>query len=197
MYPSDLCDLTHVSLQCPVNDKFTILKNVVGYSSDYFKVEDDYISMSVNCGNGTSNGSHYPRTEFKSNSVFNSSIGTHIVMDCSIMQVPIIKPVVCWAQIKTANAEMQFLYSHGRLVVRDFNVDHHDIGPCDLNTWFNVAIASCFNQVHVYLNGASVLTLSNTFTGASWKVGCYTQSNQTIDKPETMSKVCIKNLFIR
>ena len=196
MYPSDLCDLTHCSLQAPVNDQFTIIKNVVGYSSDYFTVEQDHIAMSVNCGSGTSRGSHYPRTEFHGNTAFDSSMNTHLEMDVCIMQVPIVKPVVCWAQIKTANAEMQFLYSRGTLVVRDFNVDHHTMTSYKLGTWVHIRIASFMDQVHVFLNNAPVLTLTNTFVGGNWKAGCYTQSNGTIDDPSTMSKVGIKNLYI-
>ncbi len=199
MYPSDLCDLTHCSLQAPVNDKFTIIQDVVDYESDYFAAEQDHIAMSINCGNGASSGSHYPRTEFHGNSSFDSAMNTHLEMDVCIMQAPIVKPVVCWAQIKTSNAEMQFLYSRGRLLVRDFNVVHYDLMPYTLGGWFHIRIASFMNQVHVFIDHKPdpVLVISNIFVGAYWKAGCYTQSNASIDSSDTMSKVCLKNLYIR
>lgn len=198
MYPSDLCDLTHCSLQAPVNNKFTIIKNIIEYSSEYFYAEQDHIAMSVNCGNGTSKASHYPRTEFRGNSSFNSSDNTHLEMDVCIMQVPIVKPTVCFAQVKTANAEIQFLCANGRIVVRDFDVTHHVILKYTVGTWFHIRVASVANEIHIFIDRKPdpVLILTNVFVGAYWKAGCYTQSNGTIDKPECMSKVCIKNLYI-
>jgi hypothetical protein len=198
MYPSDLCDLTHCSLQAPLNNQFTIFKNVVEYSSEYFYVDKDHIVCAINCGNGTSKASHYPRTELRGNSLFDSIENSHLEMDVAIMQVPIVKPTVCFAQVKTANAEIQFLCTRGKIIVRDFDVSHHTICDYKLGDWMHFRIASMANEIHIFMNRDTVpvLILTNKFLGAYWKAGCYTQSNATIDKADTMSKVCIKNLYI-
>ncbi|MFA7327770.1 MAG: polysaccharide lyase family 7 protein [Candidatus Kapaibacterium sp.] len=200
MNPSDVCDLSHCSLQVPVNNKFTSISNLKDYHDSHFYKENDYIVCRITCGEVTSGGSHYPRTELKGKTSFTSKDRQHLEGDYCIKKAPIKKPVVCFSQVKCTNPniEIEFLYSNGHLVFRDFDAKHYDMGPYKLGDWFHMRVASFNNEIHVFLNRnpKEVVIRKNVFSNCNWKMGCYTQSNGTIDDPKTESMVLLKNIHI-
>ncbi len=214
--PGDFLDLQNTVLQIPINGKFGVVDNPGDFHDTHFFVDQDHVVCSIDCGEAHSAGSHYPRTELNHKSPFDSKSKTAFTCDFSILKLPVKLPKVCFAQIKVVapDEEIQFLAVGNpngtcKLVFRDLlgssNLNFIELKAqhttlCDnvkLGDWFTMSVSVDKGTVSTKISGAYTATLDKklVFPTATFKLGCYTQTNAAIEGAANInSRVGLRNL---
>jgi len=152
--------------------------------------------LKIDTGCQHTGGSEYPRTELKQKAVWDSKSAQQMRFSVAVLQLPKKKPEVCFAQIKTGNAEMQLLLHGHELICRHFDKKHTPMGHYQLGDWVDVEVQSTHGIVYVKIGG-STCSFKADFNGASFKCGAYMQSNAAIEgNKATECEVHLKNLVL-
>lgn len=176
---------------CDKNGKFVTLRKFDDF------VDGDHMVLKTDSGCAHTANSHYPRTEFRQLKTWNSRGDAHLSFDVAIQKLPVKKPEVCFAQIKTATKEMQLLYHAGKVICRTLDARHIKMGTYKLGDWVHVDIHVISGQVDVKI-GDATCGFHADFTGAYFKCGNYMQSNAAIEGNKTTgSEVWIKNISLK
>lgn len=164
--------------------------------SPRFYREKDCQVLKIDTGCQHTGGSHYPRTELKQKAQWDSTDSRHMNFKVAIIELPKKKPEVCFAQIKTGNAEMQLLLNGSDLICRHLDKKHTPMGKYKLGDWVDV-IVSCIGGTVIVNIGHQQCTFKADFKGAHFKCGAYMQSNEQIEGNKTTGcEVHLKNLVL-
>lgn len=136
-------------------------------------------------GGATTSGSGYPRSELRemngsSNASWSSGSGTHTMeIDQAITHLPVVKPHIVAGQIHDANDDVIVFRLEGQKLFIDINGDD---GPTLTSTYvlgtrFKVKFVVSGNQTKCYYNDVLKYTLNQSYSGAYFKAGAYTQSS--------------------
>jgi hypothetical protein len=146
----------------------------------------------------TTSGSSYPRSELRemtsngaSNASWSSGTGTHTMfLDQAITAVPTTKKHVVAGQIHDANDDVIVIRLEYPKLFIDINGND---GPTldsnyTLGKRFTVKFEVQNNQTKIYYNGSTTPshTLNQTYSGAYFKTGAYTQSNCSTEGTSTL-----------
>lgn len=195
-YPADILNLTDWKETLPTGSTGspTEIKQpaLATYTNDpYFKVNAtcDGVIFRAPTDGVTTSGSTYPRSELRemtgggtANAAWTNTSGKHTMfIDQAIMAVPQVKKHVVVGQIHDGSSDV--------IVIRlEFPKLFVDIGGTQgavldanytLGKRFTVQFVAENGKVDIYYNGSttSSYTLNQSFTGAYFKAGAYTQSN--------------------
>lgn len=136
----------------------------------------------------TTSGSSYPRSELReltstgSNASWSSGSGTHtMILDQAITAVPLVKKHVVAGQIHDGGDDVIVIRLEDKKLFIDVNGAD---GPTlnanyVLGTRFTVKFQVSGNQTRIYYNNSTTpaYTLNQSYSGAYFKAGAYTQSN--------------------
>lgn len=207
--PSDVLDLTNWKITIPFdengNDGPTNSADEVKQPDlddyelpGYFEVNstEDGVIFLAHAGGATTSGSGYPRCELRemtnsgaSNANWSSGSGTHsMFIRQAVNHLPVEKPHVVVGQIHDSSDDVTVFRLEGnKLYVTDGDGkvtpaidDNYQLG-----TEFTVEFVVQNNQTKLYYNGNLVHTLDQSYSGAYFKAGCYTQS--ACDGPKEVS----------
>lgn len=196
-YPGQVLNLTNWKITLPIDldanaspdeIKQTALNT---YShADYFhlNVSNDGVVFKAHAGGVTTNNSGYPRSELremKDNGInlasWASNDGLYHVLEVTekITHVPDVKKHVVVAQIHDASDDIVMLRLETNKLFLEFNGSD---GPTltsnyTLGTTFTFKIVVYNNEMKFYYNGNLFHTEIQTFSGAYFKAGMYTQSS--------------------
>lgn len=195
--PSDVLDLTNWKITVPFDgpDSGTNADEITqpalaGYSVDpWFKNNSDNtgVIFRANTGGATTSGSGYPRSELRemtnngtANASWSSGSGTHTMeIDQAITHLPVVKKHIVAGQIHDADDDVIVFRLENQKLFIDINGDD---GPTltssyVLGTRFKVKFVVSNNQTKCYYNDVLVYTHNQTYSGAYFKAGAYTQSS--------------------
>lgn len=145
----------------------------------------------------TTSGSGYPRCELRemgpdgSLAAWSSSSGAHsLTVVEAFTRLPTGKPHVVGAQIHDGDDDVTVFRLEGsKLYVTKGDDTHHALvtDVYTLGTRFEATFWVWKDQVKAYYNGRLVTTIPGKFSGAYFKVGCYTQANRSNARPAESS----------
>lgn len=195
--PSDILNLTNWKLTIPEdgsdsNSDADEIKQpaLATYSNDpYFKVNSSQtgVIFRAHTGGATTSGSNYPRSELRemtsngaSNASWSSGSGTHTMeIDQAITNLPVVKKHIVAGQIHDGSDDVIVFRLEGTKLFIDINGDD---GPTltssyVLGTRFKVKFVVSNNQTKCYYNDVLMYTHNQSYSGAYFKAGAYTQSS--------------------
>lgn len=195
--PSDVLDLTNWKITVPFDgpDSGTNADEIsqpalAGYSIDpWFKNNSDNtgVIFRANTGGATTSGSGYPRSELRemtnngsTNASWSSGSGTHTMeIDQAITHLPVVKKHIVAGQIHDADDDVIVFRLENQKLFIDINGDD---GPTltssyILGTRFKVKFVVSNNQTKCYYNDVLMYTHNQSYSGAYFKAGAYTQSS--------------------
>ncbi len=161
--------------------------NIASYErSPYFTNSGcNYVQFRAHVGGATTNGSGYPRSElremnFRGNEAsWSSGSGTHFMeVDLRVTQLPPVKSHITVLQIHDGSDDViTFRLENKKLFLE---IDGSD-GPVatsnyNLGTRVTLRFEVSNNQTRAYYNGNLIHTLNQSYSGAYFKTGAYTQS---------------------
>jgi len=199
-YPSDVLDLTNWKITIPFdrngNDgptkKASEVKPPVINTyilPPYFTVNDDCsaVIFRAHAGGATTSGSGYPRSELRertnggtSDISWSSGSGKHTMrIRQRVTHLPVVKPHVVVGQIHDGNDDVIVVRLERKKLFVDINGDDGPImtSNYELGTEFDVAFVVENNETKVYYNNSLVYTHRQSYSGAYFKAGMYTQSS--------------------
>lgn len=145
----------------------------------------------------TTSGSGYPRCELREMSPdgslasWSSNSGAHMLTVVeAFTRLPTGKPHVVGAQIHDADDDVTvFRLEDTKLWVTKGDDTHHALADANyvLGTPFEASFTVWKDAVSAFYNGRLVTTIPGKFSKAYFKVGCYTQANQTNARPADAS----------
>jgi hypothetical protein len=162
------------------------------YSIDpYFKNNADNtgVIFRAHTGGATTSGSGYPRSELRemtnngaTNASWSSGSGTHTMeIDQAITHLPDLKRHIVAGQIHDGGDDVIVFRLEGSKLFIDINGDDGPTltGNYVLGTRFKVKFVVSGNQTRCYYNDTLMYTLNQSYSGAYFKAGAYTQSSCT------------------
>lgn len=145
------------------------------------------VVFQAHTGGATTSGSGYPRSELRemtsngtTNASWSSGSGTHTMeIDQAITHLPVVKQHIVAGQIHDGGDDVIVFRLEGQKLFIDINGDD---GPIltpnyQLGTRFKVKFVVSNNQTKCYYNDVLMYTLNQSYSGAYFKVGAYTQSS--------------------
>ncbi|MET0392927.1 MAG: polysaccharide lyase family 7 protein [Chitinophagaceae bacterium] len=145
------------------------------------------VIFQAHTGGATTSGSSYPRSELRemtgngaTNASWSSGSGTHTMeIDQAITHLPVEKPHIVAGQIHDGGDDVIVFRLEGQKLFIDINGDD---GPTltsgyVLGTRFRVKFVVSNNQTQCYYNDVLKYTLNQSYSGAYFKAGAYTQSS--------------------
>jgi hypothetical protein len=197
--PADVLNLTNWKITIPVDgsdsgsDADEIKQpQLATYSIDpYFKNNSTNtgVIFRAHTGGATTSGSGYPRSELRemtnngaTNASWSSGSGTHTMeIDQAITHLPVVKPHIVVGQIHDSGDDVIVFRLEGTKLFIDINGND---GPTlnanyVLGTRFKVKFVVSNNQTKCYYNDALIYTHNQSYSGAYFKAGAYTQSSCT------------------
>ncbi|HEV7783540.1 MAG TPA: polysaccharide lyase family 7 protein [Chitinophagaceae bacterium] len=197
--PANILNLTNWKITIPVdgpdggtNADEISQPQLAAYSIDpWFKnnATNTGVLFRAHTGGATTSGSGYPRSELRemtnngtTNASWSSGSGTHTMeIDQAIMHLPVVKPHIVAGQIHDAGDDVIVFRLEGSKLFIDINGDD---GPTltssyVLGTRFKVKFVVSNNQTKCYYNDVLKYTLNQSYSGAYFKAGAYTQSSCT------------------
>lgn len=197
--PANVLNLTNWKITLPIDgpDSGTNADEITQpalatYSIDpYFKNNSTNtgVIFRAHTGGATTSGSGYPRSELRemtnngaSNASWSSGSGTHTMeIDQAITHLPVVKAHIVAGQIHDSNDDVIVFRLEGTKLFIDINGDD---GPTltsnyVLGTRFKVKFVVSGNQTRCYYNDALIYTHNQSYSGAYFKAGAYTQSSCT------------------
>ncbi|MEV8443746.1 polysaccharide lyase family 7 protein [Actinosynnema sp. NPDC051121] len=197
--PSDVLDLTNWKITLPVDDPGQSGSQPLevkqprldGYALDpWFVTTPDCAGVRFrNPVNGlTTQNSSYSRSELRemtggggTSASWSSTSGTHtMVIDQAINHLPNDKPHVVAGQIHDSGDDVTVFRLEGRsLYLTKGDTTHYRLITDNyvLGTRFQAKFVVSGGQVKAYYNGVLQATISQSFSGAYFKAGVYTQAN--------------------
>lgn len=195
--PANVLNLTNWKITLPFDgsDSGTTADEITQpalatYSIDpWFKNNADNtgVIFRANTGGATTSGSGYPRSELRemtnngaSNASWSSGSGTHTMeIDQAITHLPDVKKHIVAGQIHDADDDVIVFRLENQKLFIDINGDD---GPTltssyVLGTRFKVKFVVSNNQTKCYYNDVLVYTHNQSYSGAYFKAGAYTQSS--------------------
>lgn len=195
--PSDILDLTNWKITLPFDgpDSGTTADEITqpalaSYSIDpWFRnnTGNTGVIFRANTGGATTSGSGYPRSELRemtsngtSNASWSSGSGTHTMeIDQAITHLPDVKKHIVAGQIHDASDDVIVFRLENQKLFIDINGDD---GPTltssyVLGTRFKVKFVVSNNQTKCYYNDTLMYTHNQSYSGAYFKAGAYTQSS--------------------
>jgi hypothetical protein len=140
-------------------------------------------------GGATTSGSGYPRSELRemtnngaTNASWSSGSGTHTMeIDQAITHLPDLKRHIVAGQIHDGGDDVIVFRLEGSKLFIDINGDDGPTltGNYVLGTRFKVKFVVSGNQTRCYYNDTLMYTLNQSYSGAYFKAGAYTQSSCT------------------
>jgi hypothetical protein len=197
--PANVLNLTNWKITLPIDgsdsgsDADEVKQpQLATYSIDpYFKNNSDNtgVIFRAHTGGATTSGSGYPRSELRemtnsgaSNASWSSGSGTHTMeIDQAITHLPVVKPHLVAGQIHDGGDDVIVFRLEGTKLFIDINGDD---GPTltsnyVLGTRFKVKFVVSNNQTKCYYNDVLMYTHNQSYSGAYFKAGAYTQSSCT------------------
>lgn len=161
--------------------------NIATYErSPYFTNSGcDYVQFRAHAGGATTSGSGYPRSELRemnyqgSEASWSSGSGTHTMeVTLRVTNLPVVKPHITIMQIHDGNDDIITFRLEGTKLLLE--IDGSD-GPVanssySLGTTVTIKFVVSNNQTKAYYNGTLFHTLNQSYSGAYFKTGAYTQS---------------------
>lgn len=195
--PAQILDLTNWKITIPedgsdANSDADEIKQpaLATYSIDpYFKVNSTQngVIFRAHTGGATTSGSNYPRSELRemtsngaTNASWSSGSGTHTMeIDQAITNLPVVKKHIVAGQIHDGSDDVIVFRLEGTKLFIDINGND---GPTltssyVLGTRFKVKFVVSNNQTKCYYNGTLMYTHNQSYSGAYFKAGAYTQSS--------------------
>jgi len=195
--PADVLNLTNWKITLPFDgpDSGTTADEITQpalatYSIDpWFKnnANNTGVIFRANTGGATTSGSGYPRSELRemtnngaTNASWSSGSGTHTMeIDQAITHLPAVKKHIVAGQIHDAGDDVIVFRLENQKLFIDINGDD---GPTltsnyVLGTRFKVKFVVSNNQTKCYYNDVLVYTHNQSYSGAYFKAGAYTQSS--------------------
>lgn len=197
--PANVLNLTNWKITLPIDgsdsgsDADEIKQpQLATYSIDpYFKNNSDNtgVIFRAHTGGATTSGSGYPRSELRemtnngaTNASWSSGSGTHTMeIDQAITHLPVVKKHIVAGQIHDGGDDVIVFRLEGTKLFIDINGDD---GPTlnanyVLGTRFKVKFVVSNNQTKCYYNDVLMYTHNQSYSGAYFKAGAYTQSSCT------------------
>jgi hypothetical protein len=197
--PANVLNLTNWKITLPIDgsDSGTDADEVkqpqlATYSIDpYFKNNADNtgVIFRAHTGGATTSGSGYPRSELRemtsngtTNASWSSGSGTHTMeIDQAITHLPDVKRHIVAGQIHDSGDDVIVFRLEGAKLFIDINGSD---GPTltssyVLGTRFKVKFVVAANQTKCYYNDVLMYTHNQSYSGAYFKAGAYTQSSCT------------------
>lgn len=199
--PSDILDLTAWKITIPfdsngndgpTNNAAEVTQPALDSYElpGYFEVNStgDAVVFTAHAGGATTSGSGYPRCELREmisdgsdEASWSSGSGKHTMfIRQKVLHLPVEKPHVVVGQIHDDDDDVIVFRLEGSKLFIDINGDD---GPTldssyTLGEEFTVMFVVENNQTKCYYNGSSTpaYTLNQSYAGAYFKAGCYTQS---------------------
>ncbi len=199
--PADVLDLTNWKVTLPTGSDESpteiLQPSLDSYQvSPYFVTADSCTAVQFRAPvNGvTTSGSGYPRSELRemtsngtSNASWSSTSGTHtLVVDEAFTALPSTKPHLVGAQIHDADDDVTvFRLEDSSLYITNGDDTHYKLvtSSYTLGTRFQAKFVVTGGKIQAYYNGVLQTTLTNSFSGAYFKAGAYTQANCTNSSP--------------
>ena len=195
--PANLLNLTNWKITLPLDgpDSGTNADEITQpalatYSIDpWFKnnAANTGVIFRANTGGATTSGSGYPRSELRemtnngaTNANWSSGSGTHTMeIDQAITHLPVVKQHIVAGQIHDADDDVIVFRLEGQKLFIDINGDD---GPTLTNSYvlgtrFKAKFVVSNNQTKCYYNDVLVYTHNQSYSGAYFKAGAYTQSS--------------------
>ncbi|PZR21935.1 MAG: alginate lyase [Citrobacter freundii] len=196
-YPADVLNLTNWKITVPFDgpDSGTTADEIsqpalATYSIDpWFKNNSTNtgVIFRANTGGATTSGSGYPRSELRemtnngaTNASWSSGSGIHTMeIDQAITHLPDVKKHIVAGQIHDADDDVIVFRLENQKLFIDINGSD---GPTltssyVLGTRFKVKFVVQNNQTKCYYNDVLIYTHNQTYSGAYFKAGAYTQSS--------------------
>jgi len=196
-YPANVLDLTNWKITVPFDgpDSGTTADEIsqpalATYSIDpWFRnnANNTGVIFRANTGGATTSGSSYPRSELRemtgngaTNASWSSGSGIHTMeIDQAITHLPDVKKHIVAGQIHDANDDVIVFRLENQKLFIDINGND---GPTltssyVLGTRFKVKFVVQNNQTKCYYNDVLMYTHNQTYSGAYFKAGAYTQSS--------------------
>lgn len=198
-YPASILNLTNWKITLPIDgsdsgsDADEVKQPALAtYSIDpYFKNNSTNtgVIFRAHAGGATTSGSGYPRSELRemtnngaTNASWSSGSGTHTMeIDQAITHLPDTKKHIVAGQIHDGSDDVIVFRLEGQKLFIDINGND---GPTltssyVLGTRFKVKFVVSNNQTKCYYNDVLMYTLNQSYSGAYFKAGAYTQSSCT------------------
>lgn len=155
----------------------------------YFLLDNGKLKMTSNSNGVATENSNYPRTEFRQlvngkTGVWSMTRGTHtLIAELCITEVPKIKPVTCFAQVKSEDPHVEVV----ELQLRNGNLTACYKNPYFstailqtnyiLNTKFTIKMIAQAGILQIFLDGILKCSILNNNQRCYFKIGSYIQSN--------------------
>lgn len=198
-YPADVMDLTNWKITIPFDkngrEEPTRKAGEVKPPAFYNYILPPYFTMNSDCsgiifrahtGGATTSGSGYPRSELRERIAdgsrdisWNSDSGKHTMfIRQRITHLPEVKPHVVVGQIHDGDDDVIVFRLEGKKLFVDLNGKDGPVmtNNYELGTTFDVSFVVEKNKTKAYYNGKLVHTLNQSYKGAYFKAGMYTQS---------------------
>ncbi len=197
-YPADVLDLTNWKITLPIdvdaNGKADEIKQPALNSyqhNEYFHLNQtkDGVVFKAHAGGATTSGSGFPRSELREmtnngedNASWSSNDGKYHILEiqAKITHYPDVKKHVVVAQIHDADDDIVMLRLETKKLFLEFNGEDGPVLTSDyqLGDIFTFKIEVYNNVMNFYYNGNQFhsQSVSQSFSGAYFKAGMYTQS---------------------
>ena len=207
--PSDVIDLTDWYLTLPTGQEGspdTVEQPALReLTNEFFQVNPagDGVVFTAPTGGVTTKNSNFPRSELREmngteKAAWSNTSGTHVLDVCeAITEVPTAKPEVVAAQIHDGNDDVMQIRLEDQTLMVQYNDGQSEvvIDPAyKRGTPYHVRIVAADSKVRVLYNGEEKAELPLAGSGWYWKVGAYTQSDESGER--TAGEVTVYSLTV-